>query len=232
MTNSIIADFISLFFPRYCYACREQLNSREECICLNCEHSLSKTNYHLDEQNPVLIKLYGKAPVKFASAYLRFVKSGKTQRLLHQLKYHNKPEVGNILGKWYAKDLREVIENLGIQLVIPVPLHYRKMKKRGYNQSEGFAVGLAEGLQIEMNNSLLQRIKESTTQTKKSKLERWENVENIFKTTNPRGVIGKHILVVDDVITTGSTLSSCANNLLENGAESVSVLTIAVAEYF
>lgn len=231
MRNSILADFISLFFPRYCYACREQLYSSEECICLNCEHGLLKTNYHLDDQNPVLIKMYGKAPVKFASAYLRFVKSGKTQRLLHQLKYHNKPEVGNILGKWYAKDLREVINDLEIQLVTPVPLHPKKMKKRGYNQSEEFAHGLAEVLQIEMNNALIECIKESSTQTKKSKLKRWQNVENIFRITNPKYVKGKHILVVDDVITTGSTLASCANELLKSEAESVSVLTIAVAEY-
>ncbi len=179
----------------------------------------------------MLIKMYGKAPVIFASAYLRFVKSGKTQRLLHQLKYHNKPEIGNILGKWYAKDLINIVKELEIELVAPVPLHKRKMKQRGYNQSEGFAIGLAEGLNIEVNSALLQRTKESTTQTKKSMRERWDNVDNIFRTTNPDAVKGKHILVVDDIITTGSTLASCANELLKSGAKSVSIVAIAVAEY-
>ncbi len=231
MRNSILSDFISLIYPRYCYACRQQLYKLEEYICLKCEHDLPKTNYHLDPQNPVMIKMYGKSPIAFASSYLRFVKSGKTQQLLHQLKYHDKPEIGNVLGKWYSKSLSEVTQDYKLDMVIPVPLHKSKMKKRGYNQSEGFARGLSEGLDIETNVELLIRTKRNTTQTKKSKMERWKNVESIFKVTYPEQITGKNILLVDDVITTGSTLASCANELLESEAASVSIATIAIAEH-
>jgi len=231
MRNGILSDFISLFFPAYCYACKEQLYKSEESICLKCEHELPTTNYHLDPQNPVMIKMYGKSPIAFASSYLRFVKSGKTQRLLHQLKYHNKPEIGNILGRWYANQISETIGTHGIDMIVPVPLHEKKRKKRGYNQSDGFAKGLSEILEVDTNLDALIRTRQSATQTNKSKMERWENVEKIFEVTNALAVKGKHVLVVDDVITTGSTLASCANELLDNGAGSVSVATIAVAEY-
>jgi len=230
--NGIFSDFISLFFPRYCYACKEQLLKTEECICLNCKQELPKTNYHLEAQNPVMIKMYGKSLVVFGSAYLRFVKSGKTQQLLHQLKYKNKSEIGKVLGEWYATDLAEPMSEHNINLVLPVPLHKHKQKKRGYNQSEGFARGLSETLDIEINADLLIRIKHSSTQTKKTKIERWKNVEDIFKVTSAEDLVDKNILLVDDVITTGSTLASCANELLAKGASSVSVVTIAVAEYF
>jgi ComF family protein len=232
MTNGIFSDFISLFFPRYCYACMEQLLKTEECICLNCRHELPKTNYHLEDLNPMMIKMYGKAPVVFGSSYLRFVKSGKVQRLLHQLKYKNRAEIGNILGECYGSDLSSKMEMHNVDLVVPVPLHKNKLKKRGYNQSEGFAKGLSRTLGIEMRADILTRVKHSTTQTKKSKIARWENVENIFKVGSPLIIVDKHILLVDDVITTGATLASCANELLVKGAASVSVVTIAVAEYF
>lgn len=231
MRNNILSDFISLFFPRYCYSCKEQLFKLEEYICLKCEHELPITNYHLDQQNPVMIKMYGKAPIAFASAYLGFVKSGKTQRLLHQLKYHNKPEIGNVLGKWYAKELSASIARHNINIIMPVPLHKTKQRKRGYNQSEGFAVGLSEELKIGLSTEQLIRIKQNETQTKKSKVERWENVRGVFKVLKPSCIKEKHILLVDDVITTGSTLASCANELLDNGVSSVSIVTIAVAEY-
>jgi ComF family protein len=231
MRNSIFSDFISLLFPRYCFSCKEQLYAGEECICLICKHSLPKTNYHSEAQNPVMIKLYGKAPIAFASSYLRFVKSGKTQRLLHQLKYHNQPEIGKVLGNWYGKDLDDTIQKHKIELIVPVPLHKKKLKRRGYNQSDGFAIGISEALNVEVNCTALKRVKESETQTKKSKLERWENVEDVFLVQNVDVIINKHIMVVDDVITTGSTLASCAIELLSKGAASVSIVTIAVAEY-
>ena len=230
MRNSIFSDFISLFFPRYCYACKNQLFRGEEVICLKCQYELPITNYHYDNQNPVMIKMYGKSNVAFASAYLNFVKSGRTQQLIHQLKYHNRPEIGNVLGKWYAKELSDIVSAHDINMVIPVPLHKNKKKKRGYNQSESFAEGLSESLNIEMNTKMLIRIKENTTQTNKSKIARWENVENIFKVTNVKTVIGANILLVDDVVTTGFTVASCANELLKNGAASVGVATIAMVD--
>ena len=231
MENNIYFDFISLFFPRYCYACKEQLYSSEEYICLGCKQNLPRTNYQIDSQNPVYVKMYGKAPITFASAYLRFVKFGKTQQLLHQLKYHDKPEIGNVLGKWFARDLENIVSVLGIELITPVPLHKSREKKRGYNQSEGFAQGLSEGLNIQANFKIIERFRKTETQTNKSKIERWKNMENVFRITEPKLVKNKHIFLIDDVITTGSTLASCANELLNNEAEKISIATIAVAEH-
>lgn len=159
-------------------------------------------------------------------AFLRFSKKGKSQKLLHQLKYKNKPEIGEEMGRLYGLLLAQNGYLGEWDVIVPVPLHPLKQKRRGFNQSEKFAVGLVKPLDVKVDN-LLERKKFTETQTKKSRLERLENVEEVFELRNGENILGLRILLVDDVITTGATLCACANVLLANGAKHVDLATIA-----
>lgn len=231
MKHNIIEDLISLLYPNYCLGCHISLVRGEQYLCTNCVHDLPKTNYHLAKENPLKIKFYGKIQMEYVISYLKFIKSGHVQKLLHHLKYLNKPEIGQVIGRWYGKELEQAGYKDYFDLIVPIPLHKSKQKKRGYNQSDGFAKGLSEVLGIPWNGRDLKRVNNSETQTRKSRVQRWENVANIFEVTNTSSFEGMRILVVDDVITTGSTLESCALSLLNQAnVKSVSACTIAVAE--
>ncbi len=230
LTN-IFADFISLLFPQECLACEELLARSEKSICTDCRINLPYTNSHLlaNTQNELLQRFYNKVPLKHAFAYLYFARSGRVQKLLHALKYQGHEEVGKTLGNWYAAELKENHLNTQWDLIIPVPLHAQKLKKRGYNQSDSFAAGLAQSLEIKWSPDILKRTADTSTQTKKSRLERWENVGQLFRVVDPLAVEHKRVLLVDDVMTTGATLEACALVLLEAGAQEVSVAAIAAA---
>ncbi len=165
-------------------------------------------------------------PVHRAMAFIRFTKKGKSQKLLHLLKYGNKPEIGFEMGRLYGLMLSEHGYSNQWDAVVPVPLHPLKQKRRGYNQSEKFASGLSLSLQIPCYE-LLTRKKFTETQTKKTRLQRLENVDEVFDLTDSLNVQNLRILLVDDVITTGATLCVCANVLLANGAKHVDLATIA-----
>ena len=161
-------------------------------------------------------------------AFLIFKKEGIVQKLLHELKYSNNPEIGVLLGRMYGSKLRQ--DGVTFDAVLAIPLHKSKQKLRGYNQSEEFAKGLAEGLNIPLNTSVLKRKEFTETQTKKSKYERWENVSEIFEVKNPEAIQHKHILLVDDVITTGATLEACVHALKKVEGVKVSVASLATVE--
>ncbi|HLT08850.1 MAG TPA: ComF family protein [Cyclobacteriaceae bacterium] len=187
---------------------------------------LPVTHYHLrPEDNDLKSKLLGLTDVRKVMSFLRFTKRGVSQKILHQLKYKNKPELGNLLGRIYGRTLSETF-GPAWDMVVPVPLHALKYKKRGYNQSERFAQGLSESLNIPVVNRL-HRTKFTTTQTNKSRWQRWENVEAVFEVSSPAEVAAKDILLVDDVMTTGATLAACANTLLAAGARSVDIAVVA-----
>lgn len=226
----LLQDFLHLFFPDCCYSCQGILLAGERHICTACRANLPFTNFHkLNLQdNPVCQKFFGKIPIRFGTAFLKFTKSGKVQRMLHQIKYQNKPELAQILGEWYGSQLQDTPLASQVQLLVPVPLHPKKLKIRGYNQSECFGKGLAKNLQLELAPNALVRNVATATQTKKSRVERWENVARVFEAKSDV-VKNKHILLVDDVITTGSTLEACGRTLLEAEALSVSVAAIAMA---
>ncbi|WP_345795458.1 ComF family protein [Algoriphagus sp. CAU 1675] len=164
--------------------------------------------------------------VGLAISYLRFTKAGKTQKLLHQLKYQDKPELAEVLGKWYGEKLLSYQFSSTWDVITSVPLHEMKKLRRGYNQSEEFGKGLSKVLGIPYQN-LLNRKKYTETQTKKTRLERLDNVNEVFQVSDIKLVKAKNILLVDDVITTGATLCSCTNLLLANGANNVDLATIA-----
>ncbi len=221
-------DFFNLFFPDLCVVCNTHLISQEDLICTRCLYNLPKTNYHKEVNNPVSQLFWGRTSIEFATAYFTFKKGSKYQHMMHKFKYHGKKEIGYVLGKSFGNQLRN--SNFEkIDIIIPVPLHKSKLKKRGYNQSEWIGKGLSETLNKPLDTTSFIRSIATETQTRKSRFERWKNVENIFKITDKNAIQGKHILLVDDVVTTGSTLEACANILLEMEGTIVSIATLAVA---
>ncbi|MGK7391913.1 MAG: ComF family protein [Candidatus Cyclobacteriaceae bacterium M2_1C_046] len=226
---SIFTDFMGLFFPRTCEACDGAMVKKEEIICSNCLHNLPRTNSHRYNLDALNSKFYGKQQVKDTWCFLYFKKDSPVQRLLHRLKYENKPEIGNFIGRLFGTELKKDLKEISFDSIIPVPLHKTRQKRRGYNQSEHFALGLGEILDLPVDTDSVKRIKRSQTQTKKSRIERWENVAEIFEVQDVSKVKNRSILVVDDVMTTGSTLEACMEKLMQSGAREITVATIAVA---
>ena len=228
--NVIIEDFVSLFFPHYCLACSGPMVKGENILCTACLTELPKTKYHLQNENPVRNRLLGRLPLKHGWAYLKFRKSGIVQHLLHQLKYNNHPEVGVRIGKAYGLELFQSGFANEFDLIVPVPLHRSRMRQRGYNQSAKFAEGLSQGLNIQWDESISVRTQSSSTQTRKSKADRWENVKDVFSVREDTPMNGKRILLVDDVITTGATLEACGQHLVSRGCGELSIACIAEAQ--
>lgn len=220
-------DFLNLFFPKLCLACRKQ-SVNERIICTKCELKLPETNFHLQKENQVAERFWGRIPVKHAAALYFFSKDTVPQALIHQLKYHSKPQVGVVLGEYYGTQLRNSVFNT-IDCIIPVPLHSTREYKRGYNQSAKIAQGLSKSMKKPWYNDGVIRTVNTTTQTKKSKADRFENVKNAFQVSKPNLLKGKHVLLVDDVITTGATIEACALKILEIEDIKISIVALGVA---
>jgi len=223
------SDFFNLMYPDLCLVCGESLLQNEQHLCLNCLYNIPKTNFHLQNANPIEKRFWGKVPIYRGTAFFFFQKGSAFQKLLHSLKYKGNKEVGQVLGKYAAVDLLDSEDFASIDVIIPVPLHAKKLEKRGYNQSEWIGNGLSEILKIPQDVTTLCRVKENVTQTKKSVFERYENTEGIFELKDKNALIGKHILLVDDVLTTGSTLEACVRVLIEIDDVKVSIFALAVA---
>lgn len=222
-----LKDFLDLVFPRNCPQCGRALFDFEPCLCTVCQGTLPFANFHLRPfDNELTSKIMGLTQVNRVMAFLRFTKKGKSQKLLHQLKYRNRPEIGVEMGRLYGLALLQSGYQGEWDVIVAVPLHPMKQKRRGYNQSEKFADGLSKSLVIKQAE-LLERKKFTDTQTKKSRLQRLDNVEEVFELRPNQNIFGLRILLVDDVITTGATLCACANVLLANGAKHVDLATIA-----
>jgi ComF family protein len=227
--KDVLVDFISLLYPKYCFACNEGLMKGEENICSGCMLELPRTQHHLDPENALFTRLNGRIPLRRAFAFFLFRKGGRVQHLLHALKYTNQPELGEMLGEVYGQELQQANLDQKFDVIIPVPLHAVRKRKRGYNQSEEFAKGLSRSLNIPFTDALA-RITQTETQTRKSKLSRWQNVSEVFQVKNVNEVQNQHVLLVDDVITTGATIEACAQVLLDQGCSSISIASIAYAE--
>jgi ComF family protein len=226
---AVINDFLSLIYPRHCEACARLLFGHEHYLCRYCQAHLPKSNYHTYPDSPLKKTFSGRVPLVHAASCYLYEKSGRIQRLLHAIKYEEQKELGKFLGQMYGKELKEGDVFKDIQCILPVPLHKNKLKARGFNQSEWFAQGIAESMNIVLDTDSLERIADTSTQTKKKKFQRWENVEGIFRVRNNRELANKHVLLVDDVITTGATIEACWQALKPVPGIRISVASIAFA---
>jgi ComF family protein len=220
---------LDLLYPNLCVICNESLVRGEEMICFHCLHQMPKTNYHLEKDNAVEKRFWGKVPVYRATSYFHFYKGSPFRQLLHELKYRGNKEIGRVMGRFAGIDLLDTDDFASIDVIVPVPLHPKKQLKRGYNQSEWIARGLSEALNKPVDTTHLIRTKENATQTKKSVFERYQNTQGIFALNDVTVFEKKHILLVDDVLTTGSTLEACALALMESSFVKISVFTLALA---
>lgn len=225
-----LASFVSLLFPRCCVVCGSPLARGEECICTMCNMDLPRTNYHLHKDNPAEQLFWGKISLERATSFFFYRKGSDFRQILHQLKYGGQKNIGAIMGRYMAAELQESGFFEGIDMIIPVPLHKKKEQIRGYNQSEWIARGVSAVTGIPVNMENVIRRKNTDTQTRKSIFQRWENVEGVFELHHPEALAGKHILILDDVLTTGATIVSCASCLTQLEGIRISILTLAVAE--
>lgn len=220
-------SLFDLFFPQVCLGCGEFMQLNETVICTFCRHELPLTNHHLEMENEITKKFYGRIPIEFGASMIYFHKKGIVQELIHNLKYKNHQEIGTMLGAWYGEDLKLLEIFKSIDFIIPVPLHKKRLKKRGYNQVEKFGLALSTVLQIAYNDSTLYRAVYSDTQTQKSFFGRTEVRENLFDVVFSEAHHGKHFLLIDDVITSGTTIEVCAKALLKIPDAKISVVTMA-----
>ena len=220
---------LNLFYPRVCAACGESLLKDEVTVCTTCRFTLPRTGYELHADNPVAQTFYGRVPFHAVTSCFFFAKSGKVQHLIHQLKYKGNKEAGFFLGQQMGESIKEAPLFQGIDYLIPVPLHPKREKQRGYNQSLMIAQGIREVTGIPIGDKYLVRGIYTETQTHKSAEERFKNVKDIFEVHHADELKGKHVLLIDDVLTTGATLESCARQLLEIPGITISAATAACA---
>ena len=221
-------QLVNLFFPKVCIGCKNVLLKQEVVMCVHCLHELPLTNLHVNNSKLICNIFYGTVELQHATSLFYYPKSGVVRQLIHHLKYKNQEHISRYLGKWLGLELKDCGYYNDIDIVIPVPLHKKRMRQRGYNQVEGFAKELALNLAADYNDTTLLRNKNSSTQTVKNRLTRWKNVQTIFEVTDVKTLQDKHILLVDDVITTGATIKACVTELQKiNGVK----LSLAVMAY-
>jgi ComF family protein len=223
-----IESFIALFFPRVCLTCEATLAGNEKILCTNCRISLPETGYHLPGNNPVEELFLGRLKVEKAFSLLFFDRGSKYRKLIHQLKYKGRKEAGLFLGELIGSRLM-VSDLPPIDMIVPVPLHAARLRRRGYNQSTLIAEGIASILNKPLYEKALRRSKYTSTQTRRGRYERWKNVEGLFFCPDPIDIVNKHLLLVDDVVTTGSTLEAAGSSLLKYSGVRLSIATAAYA---
>jgi len=223
-------DLMGLFFPRVCQSCSVQLFDSEDILCMKCRYKLPQTNFHSSYDNPVMEIFKGRIDLYSATSFLFFNKGGMAQQTIHRLKYKGKKEIGLYLGKLFGRQLNDSELFNQADAIIPVPLHPKRQFKRGYNQSFMIATGMAVEMKAEVYSDVLFRTSHTSSQTKKTRYERWENVKDIFEVKHAESLIGKHLVLVDDVITTGATLEACANSLLQIPDIKLSIASLAYSQ--
>jgi ComF family protein len=227
--NTFAGGLSYFLFPLVCSICRRPLFNHELKLCNLCLSALPKTNFHLKRDNPIERVFWGRIPIEMGTSYLFFKRGNRTQKLMHAIKYGGEPQLGAILGKLFGEDLKKTTPLQDCEAVIPIPLHPDKLKIRGYNQCDFLSEGIAQGMGIIALKDALSREKANVTQTKKKRIDRWDNVDGIFAFKQNVIRKGSHVILVDDVVTTGATLEAAAATLIGNGLR-VSIATLAFAD--
>ncbi|TNJ44224.1 ComF family protein [Tamlana fucoidanivorans] len=225
----MLKSLINLFFPKVCCACSNFLGDYEDTICTNCRHDLPVTNFHFDKTDNVAKVLYGRAKIETGTALFRFEKQSKVQHLIHNLKYKNQEQIGVVLGNWLGHELQECDAFKQIDAVIPVPLHKKKLQQRGFNQVAKFGQQIAQALQADYIDDVLLKVTNTSSQTKKNRLTRWQKSAELFALVNQEKIENKHLLLVDDLITTGATMEACILVLSQAKNIKISIATMAIA---
>tara|TARA_R110002096_G_scaffold164503_3_gene332589 strand:+ start:47293 stop:47970 length:678 start_codon:yes stop_codon:yes gene_type:complete len=225
----MFTSLVNLFFPKVCYACHNAIGDNEDTICVACRNDLPVTNFHFNDDESVIKVLYGRAKIEHGTALFRFEKKGLVQQLIHGLKYKGYENIGFVLGNWLGGELNEVDAYHTIDIVIPVPLHEKKLKTRGYNQVAKFGQQIAKALDADYKDDVLVKITNTKSQTTKGRFTRWTNSDELFALKNMEAIDNKHILLVDDIITTGATLEACINVLNQVKNIKISIATMAIA---
>ena len=227
--QTLLANFLSLLYPELCVICGEPLVENEKYFCFACFLKLPRTHYHFIPENRAVERFAGKVSLVKASSYFYYNKGGIAQKLIAEIKYRGNRNLGEWIGAYLAKDMISSGFFQGIDYMVPVPLHRSKEKKRGFNQAEKIAEGIARVTKIPVETDNVFREKANTSQTRKGIFDRWKNTRNLFDLKDPKLFKEKHILLIDDVLTTGSTLEAVAQSLLKSQDVKISILTLAIA---
>jgi ComF family protein len=222
-----IGAIAHLFYPSICFGCRKNEIGPTEWLCLNCLSTLPLTGFENARDNPVEQLFWGRTPIMFACSCFFYVEKTPIQRLIHEVKYKEQQQLGRWLGQIMGRRLEDVFESNKIDLMLPMPLHPKKQKQRGYNQAALLCEGIHTITTCNFEEQILIRNTNTKTQTKKSRIERWDNVSEVFSITKTKEIINKRIVLIDDVITTGASTEACAAALLKEGAHSVSICSLA-----
>ena len=225
--NSCKDAFLHLFFPHLCAGCSSDLIDDEQLICSNCLHALPFTSFETIDNNPVEKLFWGRTSVAHACSIFYYIPENPLQKIIHHIKYKNNPMLGTYMGKIMGTRLEIFFANNCIDFMLPMPLHPKKEYARGYNQATVLCEGIHAVTGLQYFNDVLFRKIHTSTQTKKSRIERWENVSDVFEISDPSRIQEKHILLIDDVITTGASTEACANLLIKNKAARVSICSLA-----
>lgn len=226
-----LKQMADLIYPPLCVSCGLMRPLDRHIFCLECLQQLPETGYHLHEQNPFTSHFAGRVRLQAGASFLYFSRGGGTQRMLHQIKYNNQPDLITVIGRWYGRQLLQAPLWQGIDAVVPVPLHWKKQRKRGYNQSAVFGEAIADVINTPCHARALLRITHDRSLTGMNRMQRIQTIGSAFAVARPAQVKDKHILLVDDVLTTGATLEACALALEKLPVASIRMVTIACGEW-
>ncbi|MBX2931786.1 MAG: ComF family protein [Chitinophagaceae bacterium] len=227
--QSYLKDFSHLIFPHYCEGCGTDAIQQHDFLCMKCIAKLPETNFENIPNNPVEKLFYGRLNIQYATAAFYFSKQSLVQHLIHQLKYKSNKEAGIFLGKMLGTQLSKSEKFKQIDTIIPLPLNIKKEIKRGYNQSLVIAEGIATIFNKPIENKAVVRTVFTETQTHNNRINRWKNIDGVFAVANPHTIYDKHVLLVDDIVTTGATIDACGNTIIKSGCKALSIATVACA---
>jgi ComF family protein len=229
LLSNIWQDFWFLFYPKICESCGQSLRQQETILCTSCLVKLPRTGFHKDKESELAQVFWGRIEIEHITSLMHFVKGSTYRKLIHKLKYQKRPDIGVFLGKELGSELHVSGLFDDVDSIVPVPLHPDRYKTRGYNQAEKIGEGLSETLKVPMDATNFYRAVATTTQTKKGRFDRWENVAEVFQVNDESKFKNKHILLIDDVITTGATIEACAQRLLKIEGVKISIASLGFA---